>query len=101
MVANSFEDFIRDIVVDPEGWKSLKRLYDSIVSKAGMKFQPFKHLSPDVPPMIAPIDQEPDYDWTDSVANASLLAQVYAQTKNLRPGTRISQINIRPIDPAT
>jgi hypothetical protein len=101
LVANSFDDFIRDIVVDPEGWKSLKELYDSIVCRPGMEFQPFKHLSPDVPPMIAPLDQELNYNWTDSGANASLLAQVYAQTKNLPPGTRISQINISPIDPVT
>ena len=96
LVGNSFEGFIRDVVLDTDGWRGFKERYAKITGEIGMKFQALKHLAPEIPPLLAPVDQEASFKWTDSVANASLLAQVYTQVKDLPPGATISQVIIQP-----
>ncbi|HEX8324044.1 MAG TPA: SMI1/KNR4 family protein [Tepidisphaeraceae bacterium] len=83
LIANTFTDFIVRIVLDETSWCSMRNRYSVFIKQNGMAFRPLAHLSFKVPPLLSRGDIDHDvFEWTESMANASVLSQVLAGRKS-------------------
>jgi hypothetical protein len=84
LVANTFEDFVTDIVLG-ELWRTSQ----PIATKIFDSFSPvpmLKHISPKVHPLLGGIANGPsDYELCDSAASIALASQIVSQIKHLSP----------------
>jgi hypothetical protein len=95
LIANSFEDFLRDFLLGTESWSSLHEQYQAIISRPSMRHRQFCQLTPLVPPILGGDGDDPtQFEWLGSSVNMSMLGQLFAQLKNVEPGTLINKLEI-------
>ncbi len=81
LIANSFTEFIERIVLTPTAWVSMRARYRMLMDHPSMQFRPLSHLTFEIPPLLNSEGPTGKFEWMDSTTNASILAQVFAQTK--------------------
>jgi len=94
--ADSYKDFIEDVVDDREETMSEKIfLAKSFYKKYGFQYKYFQCLSYIVPPILNGKENDSDnLELCDSLLHIDFMGQLTSQLKNMKPGTVIREVII-------
>lgn len=96
-MAGSYDSFVNDIVEDPidEVISKSKKLAEKFFLTTKQRWEPFVHLSYKLPLVLGGEETDvANMELCDSLVNLTILGQIIAQTKDLKPGTVIRNIQI-------
>jgi hypothetical protein len=96
-MADTYDRFIRNVVEDPAETVigESKRIAAEFFHASGCKWKPFLHLSCRVPSLLGGSETDvSNIELCDSITNLTILGQLVSQTRNLKPGTIIKDVQI-------
>jgi hypothetical protein len=95
LCANTFEEFLRDIVMDDALNRELRELARSFFDYSGETFRAFSHITCILPSSIGGNDRDlSNLVLVDSAANMSILGQLTDALRDVPPGTRFRDVRI-------